>query len=58
VANIVNYGRPNGTSTAWNYGVTPIVPAIAASGSVFGSITSWASGENPRQFQFALKLLF
>jgi hypothetical protein len=59
VPNIVNFGRPNGTSTAWVEGSNgELVPAGAAEGSVFGTITSWASGEYPRQFQFALKLLF
>jgi len=52
VANIANMSQPNVTITGWNSDNTP------NTSNGFGQITSTAFSENPRQIQFALKVLF
>jgi hypothetical protein len=51
ITNTENFNPPNATITGWNSNNTPI-------GQNLGQITSSAFSENPRQIQFALKLLF
>ena len=51
ITNTENFDPPNATITGWNSNNTPI-------GQNLGQITSSAFSENPRQIQFALKLLF
>jgi hypothetical protein len=52
ITNTPNYGPPQNTIQALDSNL------VATSASSFGAITNSAWGENPRQFQFALKLLF
>ena len=51
ITNTENFNPPNTTITGWNSNNTP-------TGQNLGQITSSAFSENPRQIQFALKLLF
>jgi hypothetical protein len=69
ISNTPNFSNPNSTISGWTAGPehTPSTP-ISAVGLLpgdmptnaggFGSITSTVPNINPRQFQFALKLLF
>ena len=55
ITNSENFGQPNLTITAWssaNAGATPLT------NGQFGQITSSNQALNPRQYQFALKLIF
>ena len=55
ITNSENFGQPNLTITAWssaNVGATPLT------NGQFGQITSSNQALNPRQYQFALKLIF
>ena len=69
ISNTPNFAVPNSTISNWNPGpghtaTTPIsvvglLPGdVPQPGHSFGTITSVAANVNPRQFQFALKLLF
>ena len=59
VTNTPNFGLPDFTSAAYIPGPSGVlVPAGAAQGSALGTISKTAFGSNPRQFQFALKVLF
>jgi hypothetical protein len=59
ITNTPNFGIPNATSSSYVSGTNgTLVPAGSAQGATFGSISQSASNEVPRQFQFALKLLF
>ena len=59
VTNTSNFAVPYATSAAYVAGADgTLVPAPPSTGTTFGTITSLASNENPRQFQFALKVLF
>jgi hypothetical protein len=59
LSNTANFANPTATINTW---ITPssgtTYPASIAQGDAFGSIDALAGNENPRQFQFALKLLF
>ena len=59
LSNTANFGVPDNALNAW---VTPTTgapyAASIAQGNNFGAISSLAGSETPRQFQFALKLLF
>jgi hypothetical protein len=52
LTNTENYNAPNLQLTSWNSDGTP------GTSNGFGAISSSAFSENPRQYQFALKLLF
>jgi len=71
ISNTPNYSAPNSTITNWAPGpkhladgsnpiskVGPLPGDTPDLASGFGQITSTAANINPRQFQFALKLLF
>jgi len=69
ISNTPNFSIPNAAITAWTAGsghtaTTPIskvglLPGdTPAPGTTFGTITSTAANLNPRQMQFALKLMF
>jgi len=69
ISNTPNFSAPNATVTAWAPGpehtaTTPIsvvglLPGdVPTSAGGFGVISSTTANVNPRQFQFALKLLF
>ena len=68
ISNTPNFLNPNANITSWQTpggvsipsGSTPgLLPGdIATTGGGFGSITSTVPNLNPRQFQFALKILF
>ncbi|MGA8940517.1 MAG: TonB-dependent receptor [Acidobacteriaceae bacterium] len=69
ISNTPNFSAPNGTVSAWAPGpehtaTTPISAVGLLPGDVptsaggFGVISSTTPNVNPRQFQFALKLLF
>lgn len=65
ISNTPNFSTPSNTISGW---VTPSGGPIPSTGLLpgdistaaggFGSITSTVAGINPRQFQFALKILF
>jgi hypothetical protein len=58
LSNTPNFANPTTTVDSWTTGSTgQQVPASYPS-DPFGSISTLSGGENPRQFQFALKLLF
>jgi hypothetical protein len=67
LTNSENFGQPNILINKWSAsvpgfatgapGATPIGLGAAGSGQ-FGQITSSNQALNPRQFQFALKLIF
>jgi len=63
LTNSENFGQPNITITRWSAtlpgvstGAPGAVPVLGAGG--FGQITASNAALNPRQFQFALKLIF
>ena len=63
ITNTENFGQPNVTITKWsatlpgfNTGAPGAVPILGAGG--FGQITGSNLAMNPRQYQFALKLIF
>lgn len=56
VSNTPNFSLPNASVSEWNGPVQPGASPTNAGG--FGTISSTAQNEMPRQFQFALKLLF
>ncbi len=69
ISNTPNFSTPNSTISSWSEGpehtaATPIAKVGLLPGDVptnaggFGTISSTVPGINPRQFQFALKLLF
>jgi hypothetical protein len=68
ISNTPNFLPPNATITSWQTpGGVPILKGskpgllpgdVATNGGGFGAITSTVPNLNPRQFQFALKLLF
>jgi hypothetical protein len=59
ISNTAQFASPNTTSDEWITNASgATVPAGPAEGSAFGTITATANNSNPRQFQFALKLLF
>jgi len=59
ISNTANFAEPDGTISTWEYPKTGApYSASYAQGDAFGSIQSLAGNEAPRQFQFALKLLF
>jgi hypothetical protein len=57
ISNTPNFDQPQAAISAWNSDPVTGAPTTPV-GYPFGNITSLAAGENPRQFQFALKLLF
>jgi hypothetical protein len=63
ITNTENFGQPNVTITKWsstvpgfNTGAPGAAPILGAGG--FGQITASNAALNPRQYQFALKLIF
>lgn len=63
ITNTENFGQPNITITKWsstlpgfNTGAPGATPVLGAGG--FGQITASNAALNPRQYQFALKLIF
>jgi hypothetical protein len=59
ISNTANFAEPDGTISTWTTGTGgQLAAASYAQGDSFGSIVSLAGNEAPRQFQFALKLLF
>lgn len=63
ITNTENFGQPNITITKWsstvsgfNTGAPGASPILGAGG--FGQITASNAALNPRQYQFALKLIF
>jgi hypothetical protein len=56
ISNTPNFSLPNQNISGWNGPVRPGASPTNAGG--FGTISSTAQNELPRQFQFALKLLF
>jgi hypothetical protein len=63
ITNTENFGQPNVTITKWsstlsgfNTGAVGATPVLGAGG--FGQITGSNLALNPRQYQFALKLIF
>jgi hypothetical protein len=63
ITNTENFGQPNVTITKWSStlpgvgtGVPGAMPILGAGG--FGQITAPNLALNPRQYQFALKLIF
>jgi hypothetical protein len=59
ISNTAQFASPNTTSDEWITDASgATVPAGPAEGSAFGTITATANNSNPRQFQFALKLMF
>jgi hypothetical protein len=55
ITNTENFGQPNINITRWS-STLPATPILGAGG--FGQITGSNLALNPRQFQFALKLIF
>jgi hypothetical protein len=59
ISNTPQFASPNTTSDSWTTNASgATVPAGPAQGASFGSITATANNSNPRQYQFALKLMF
>jgi hypothetical protein len=59
ISNTPNFGNADDTVSTWITGTSgTLVPASAGQGDPFGQISSLAGNEVPRQFQFALKLLY
>jgi hypothetical protein len=56
LTNTENFSQPTAIFTNWTTDSTG--KTVPSTDNGFGSITSTAFSENPRQFQFALKLLF
>ncbi len=63
ITNTENFGQPNVSITKWtstlsglNTGAPGAIPVLGAGG--FGQITASNAALNPRQYQFALKLIF
>jgi len=63
ITNTENFGQPNITITKWSAtlpgvgtGAPGATPVLGAGG--FGQITGSNLALNPRQYQFALKLIF
>ena len=55
LTNTPSFGAPGGTINSWTSGSAPV--PVGGAGN-FGKITTVNSFYNPRQFQFALKLIF
>jgi hypothetical protein len=56
ITNTPNFAPPG--NSVWGWNSEGLVDMTNSENGSFGKITSTSIGENPRQFQFALKLLF
>jgi hypothetical protein len=60
ISNTPNFDEPEAAISQWAYNSAGVIVGAAgsANSASFGQITNLAANENPRQIQFALKLLF